>query len=139
MSVERYLSDTIGHQASTKRAPDVDGIWENRLGSQMQLSVDPGTRVVTGSYRTAVGKPGPNEEFDLRGFVSCDLLVFCVNFGKYASLTAWVGQHTKDDNGNEVIYTLWHLAKNVPDKDEPEDLWAGILAGSNEYRRPPRS
>ena len=70
-----------------------------------------------------------------KGFVSNDLIVFCVNFGDFGSLTSWAGQHTRDENDNEVIYTLWHLAKYIPDSDEGERLWAGILTGANEYRR----
>jgi hypothetical protein len=100
----------------------------------MELFVD-GDGDVSGLYRTAVGQPQPTEEFDLKGFVAHDVITFCVNFGKYGSLTAWVGQHTRDRDGNEVIYTLWHLARNVKDEDEPEDLWASILAGANEFRR----
>jgi hypothetical protein len=100
----------------------------------MELAVDTDGDV-TGKYRTGVGRPGPTEEFDLKGFVSGDLIAFCVNFGSYGSLTSWAGQHTRDEDGNEVIYTLWLLAKNVRDEDEPADLWAGILAGANEYRR----
>ena len=100
----------------------------------MELTVDADGDLM-GIYRTGVGRPDPAEEFDLKGFVSGDLLVFCVNFGRYGSLTSWAGQHTRDENGNEVIYTLWHLARNVRDDDEPDELWAGILAGANEYRR----
>ena len=134
MSVERYLSGGIGASPSSPTPPNFNGTWENRLDSEMELTVDTDGDVI-GKYRTGVGAPTPTEEFDLKGFVSGDLIVFCVNFGNYGSLTSWAGQHTRDDNGNEAIYTLWHLAKNIPDLDEPDDLWSGILAGANEYRR----
>ena len=134
MTVERHLSEGIGENPSTPAPPNFNGKWKNRLDSEMELAVDVDGDVI-GKYRTGVGAPQPTEEFDLKGFVSGDLIVFCVNFGKYASLTSWAGQHTRDANGNEVIYTLWHLAKNIPDPQEPSDLWAGILAGANEYRR----
>lgn len=135
MSIERYLSEGVGRTSSSDvSSVNFDGTWRNRLDSEMEITVDTNGDIV-GKYRTGVGSPSPIEEFDLKGFSSGDLLVFCVNFGKYGSLTSWAGQHTRDENGNEVIYTLWHLAKNVKDEDEPEDLWAGILAGANEYRR----
>lgn len=134
MSIERYLSEGIGETKSNERPPNFAGKWKNRLHSEMELAVDTDGDV-SGKYRTGVGAPQPTEEFDLTGFVSGDLIVFCVNFGKYGSLTSWAGQHTRDANGNEIIYTLWHLAKNVPDEDELEDLWAAILAGANEFRR----
>ena len=137
MSIERHLNETVGVSPSSHgSAPDFKGKWSNRLGSEMELMVDTDGDVI-GKYRTAVGLANPSEEFDLKGFVSGDLIVFCVNFGRLGSLTSWTGQHTKDENGNEVIYTLWHLAKNVPDEVEPDNLWAGILAGANEYRRVP--
>ena len=135
MSVERYLAEAVGVRPSCHgSAPNFDGKWKNRLDSEMELEVDTNGDVI-GKYRTGVGQPTSTEEFDLKGFVSGDLIVFCVNFGRYVSLTSWAGQHTKDENDNDVIYTLWHLARNVPDKDEPDNLWAGILAGANEYRR----
>ncbi|MFT5548143.1 MAG: hypothetical protein ACI9CO_000055 [Candidatus Azotimanducaceae bacterium] len=135
MSIERHLSEGIGRAASTGLdLPNFDGKWKNRLDSEMELSVDVDGDI-QGRYRTGVGRPTPTEEFDLKGFVSGDLIVFCVNFGTYGSLTSWAGQHTRDENGREVIFTLWHLAKNISDENEPEELWAGILAGANEYTR----
>ena len=100
----------------------------------MELTVDSDGDMI-GVYRTGVGLPSPSAEFDLKGFVSGDLIVFCVNFGKYDSLTSWAGQHARDQNGNEIIYTLWHLTKNVKDANEEDELWASILAGASEYRR----
>ncbi len=135
MSIERHLSEGVGSTPSTGvTSVNFNGTWRNRLDSEMEIAVDTNGDVL-GKYRTGVGSPSPKEEFDLKGFTSGDLIVFCVNFGKYGSLTSWAGQHTRDDHGNEVIYTLWHLAKNIIDEDEPDDLWAGILAGANEYNR----
>ncbi len=134
MFVERYLSQSIGTTPSTITSPNFSGKWRNRLDSEMELTVHIDGDVI-GKYRTGVGKPKPTEEFDLKGFVSGDLIVFCVNFGKYASLTSWAGQHTLDDKGDEIIYTLWHLAKNISDVDEPDKLWSGMLTGANEYKR----
>jgi hypothetical protein len=91
---------------------------------------------VAGVYRTNVGAPAPTEEFDLTGFVSGDLITFTVNFGKYGSLTAWAGQHTEIRSGEYEIKTLWHLAKNIADANEPADLWSSILAGANSFTRP---
>ena len=127
MTIERHLTAGIGGAPSAPTPPNFNGVWENRLDSEMELTVD--------TDGTGVGAPTPTQEFDLKGFVSNDLIVFCVNFGEFGSLTSWAGQHTRDENQNEVIYTLWHLAKNIPDNEEEENLWAGILAGANEYRR----
>ena len=134
MPIDRFLSSGIGSSPSSTTDPNFNGKWGNRLDSEMEISVDTNGDLI-GKYRTGVGSPQPTEEFDLKGFVSGDLIVFCVNFGAHASLTSWAGQHTRDENGNEVIYTLWNLAQNIPDPDEPDQLWAGILSGANEYRR----
>ena len=135
MAIERHLNEGIGTRPSvTGTTVDFSGTWKNRLDSEMELAVATNGDVI-GEYKTGVGQPAPSEEFDLKGFVSGDLIVFCVNFGKYGSLASWAGQHTKDENGKEKIYTLWHLAKNIKDEDEEEDLWAGVLVGANEYSR----
>lgn len=110
-----------------------EGKWKNNLDSEMELTVQ--GNHISGIYRTNVGSPSPTEEFDLKGFATGDLITFTVNFGKYGSLTAWAGQHTEESPGSYVINTLWHLAKNVPDADEPDDLWSAVLAGANQFSR----
>ncbi len=116
-------------------APSIDfnGRWRNELCSEMQLNVDEEGNV-SGKYKTAVGNPDPGEEFDLVGFASGDLLSFTVNFGSYGSLTSWAGQHTIENN-EEVIKTLWLLARNVQDPDEAFNLWGAVLAGYDNFQR----
>jgi hypothetical protein len=111
-----------------------NGTWVNELGSIMNLSVAHDGKT-TGTYKTAVGSPGSLEEFDLVGFASGDLISFTVNFGKYDSLTSWCGQHTQDANGGAIIKTMWILAENVPDPQEPKNLWGAVLTGSNNFTR----
>ena len=137
VTLEKQISKGIGQKSSLKNQNvNFDGKWENKLGSEMEISTDSSGNII-GKYSTNVGKPDPTEIFDLTGYTSGDLIVFCVNFGKYGSLTSWAGQHTIDQQNNdkEVIYTLWHLARNIKDEDEEDQLWAGILAGANEYYR----
>lgn len=116
-------------------APSVNfnGVWRNELHSEMRLTMD-AQGGVTGKYKTGVGTPGPVEEFELVGFASGDLLSFTVNFGAYGSLASWAGQHTVE-NGIEVIKTLWLMARDVQDPDEPSDLWGAMLTGANNFRR----
>lgn len=116
-------------------APTVNfnGKWRNELHSEMTLTVD-GQGNVTGKYKTGVGTPAPSEEFDLVGFASGDLLSFTVNFGAYASLTSWSGQHT-EQNGTEMIKTMWLLARNVNDPNEPRSLWGAVLTGHDNFQR----
>jgi hypothetical protein len=110
-----------------------NGKWCNELHSEMSLTVDARGNVV-GKYKTGVGTPTPSEEFDLVGFASDDLLSFTVNFGTYGSLTSWSGQHTYE-SGAEVIKTMWLLARNVKDPDEPADLWGAVLTGYDNFQR----
>ncbi|WP_435103449.1 avidin/streptavidin family protein [Arhodomonas sp. AD133] len=111
-----------------------DGIWINKLGSEMSISVEGNT--LSGSYRTAVGAPGHYENFPLIGFVNGDLIGFVVDWGKYGSMTSWAGQYTNaDDNTGERIETMWYLVNNVAEKDEPDGPWNATLSGSNVFTR----
>ena len=126
----------IANYRTAKNPPSVEfeGIWKNGLGSEMEIEVDT-VGNVTGTYHTNVGMPTSTEEFPLIGFASGDLITFTVNFGKYGSLTAWAGQHTESEAGDQEIHTLWHMAENIIDVAEPQNIWSGILAGSNVFRR----
>ena len=121
-------------QNKAASSANFNGRWINDLGSTMVLSVS-NTGTVTGKYKTAVGSPTANEEFDVVGFASGDLITFSANFGRYGSLTSWAGQLTEDANGSAVLRTLWLLTENVPDAEEPAKLWGSILAGANNFTR----
>jgi hypothetical protein len=115
--------------------PSVDftGSWKNQLNSTMQIEALTSGRI-RGKYITAVGEHDDLEEFELTGIATGDLLSFIVDFGKYGSLTAWTGQLTVEQ-GEEKIATLWHLAKNFNDKDEPDHLWSAIWTGADNFYR----
>ena len=111
-----------------------EGTWKNKLGSEMVLTVI--DNIVTGVYRTAVGAPGEYEEFPLSGFANGDLIAFTVDWEAYGSITAWVGQQTADEGGDNVrIETQWHLVKNIDESQEHNSLWGAFLTGSNTYHR----
>lgn len=119
-------------KAAGASAPDFNGIWQNELSSQMELSVV-GVHL-TGVYRTGVGLPTPAEEFELVGFVADDMISFSVDFGKYGSLTSWVGQYT-EESGVGILKSMWLLSRNVPDVDEPGKLWGSVLTGYNNFSK----
>jgi Avidin family len=121
-------------QTAPAAMPNFGGAWTNELGSEMNLTVS-GNKI-GGTYTSKVsGGGGSTPSKPLAGFKNGDLIAFVVNWETpYNSLTAWVGQHTKED-GAEVIKTLWHLTQNVEDADEPTGLWHSILAGADEFRR----
>jgi hypothetical protein len=89
---------------------------------------------VSGVFRTGVDSPQTMKEFPLAGFASDDLIVFSVNFGASGSLATWAGQYTIEA-GDERIHTRWHIARNIPDPDEPAELWSSILSGENIFER----
>lgn len=113
---------------------DFSGTWHNQHASEMDITVH-ADGTISGKYRTGVGSPTSAEEFALVGFVSDDLIVFSVNFGKYGSMTSWSGQHTKDKAEVERILTMWHLAKNIPNEHEDKKLWAGVWSGCDTFLR----
>jgi hypothetical protein len=131
MRLESHLGSRVGPHA--RERVDVSGRWKNQYGSEMELRMGPGDRL-TGTYHTAVGAPSPRQEFELVGFACGDLIAFTVDFGRFGSLTAWAGQHTRTD-GVERIHTLWHLAKKLPEAEESRALWAGVLAGADTFER----
>ena len=111
-------------------ADDFTGTWYNQLGSSMTIKVTNGS--VAGSYHTGVGAPKPADAFEVIGFVYDDLLSFMVRWKNatkdFGSMTAWVGQMTKDDDGQtDRLDTLWHLVRNVPDDEEPKKLWGSVV------------
>jgi hypothetical protein len=130
MSIEAtFLASRSGASAKV----DFSGHWMNQRGSCIELAIDDRGRV-SGRFRTAVGVPSPEETFPLCGFVEGDLIAFSVSFGVHESVTAWAGQHTIVD-GRERIETLWHLARNIPDEDEPRALWSAVLSGADTFER----
>lgn len=130
----KYFSATSTKTDSVARQVDFNGLWRNELNSEMELVVNAKSGSVTGVYRTGVGTPKPTEDFSLVGFASGDLLSFTVNFGKYGSLTSWSGQSALVA-GKDVIKTMWLMAENVPDSDEPDKLWGAMLTGADNFRR----
>lgn len=109
------------------------GNWQNERGSTMVIT-EMTDGQLTGYYYTGVGQPSPDESFRLTGFAMGDQIVFAVDFSQYGSMTAWAGQHITL-SGQEQIRTLWHLSDQIPDEDEPAQLWRGIISGASTFVR----
>lgn len=60
------------------------------------------------------------------GYVNSDLIGFSVLWPS-AAITAWVGQLIID-SGGDTIKTLWQMAINISDADEPTGLGASVYA-----------
>ncbi len=126
MSVDRLMhGGMLGGQVAA------GGTWVNELGSRMEVETDGAT--LQGRYWTAVGSPGGDVPFPLTGYTAGNLVAFVVDFGKFGSLTAWVGEHRDDP---ERLETHWSLVKNTPDSRQPDTHWADTLTGCNVFTRP---
>lgn len=85
----------------------IDGTWVNENGSLAVFQSD-GSRL-SGTYRTAKGRPQPTDTFDLVGLINGNLISFCVAWTNFDSMTAWVGRY---DPESDTISTLWHLVRS---------------------------
>ena len=135
MAVQWFAWKTSG-TLEDKPTVVFSGKWKNQLGSVMELQTT--GNQVTGKYHTAVGAPTNIELFDIIGVVNGDLISIVVDWGKYGSITAWVGEQTADvGGGNERIVTMWHLVKNISEDDEKSSLWGAFLDGSDIFYKIP--
>ena len=116
---------------------EITGTWHNQHGSEMALEVDAGGRI-TGSFRSGVGFPAPEETFPITGFAAGDLVAFTVHFGGYESLTAWTGHYQIERGGVERIETLWHMTVHVPRGLERSSRWKATWSGTDVFLRRPR-
>lgn len=118
--------------ASGANAHDLGGVWVNEAGSAVELRANEDGSL-SGQYRTELGAPDSGDSFPLTGWVNGDALAFSVRFDGFGSITSWSGQLSEDENG-PFIRTLWHYTKDIPDEDEPENLWKTINAGAATFR-----
>lgn len=137
MSQEDSLVALARKRVSATPTPvptDWSGTWYNQLNSRMDLTVDVATRAVSGTYYSSRSANDTPTEGKITGFVEKDIISFVVDWNKYESMTAWVGQ-LLDDGAGEYLHTLWHLVMNIPETDEKEDGWSDVLAGSDRFSR----
>lgn len=120
-------------EQASRGAVNFLGCWRNQHGSELTIKTMKDGRI-DGLFKTGVGAHDPNEEFAVTGFVSDDLITFSVDFGHYDCLTSWAGQMT-NENGIERVYTMWHLARGIPENAEKSSLWAGIWTGADTFVR----
>jgi hypothetical protein len=114
-----------------------DGSWYNEHGSKMTLEIAPDGQL-EGTFESALGLAAPGERFPVAGFASGDLVAFTVNFGKYLSLTSWVGYRAVEDDGDEVLRTTWQMAVSPP-AAKMDERWKGTWTGTNLFRRQPHA
>jgi hypothetical protein len=130
MAIETQLRDLTPGM----RAAALNGRWENRLGSVMELEVDPVGHSLRGNFRAGVGSPHPDRTYPLSGFAVGDAFVFAVDFNPHGSVGGWTGHHVNDPSGERLV-TLWHLARPVKEAHSEGDIWGAVVAGADDFHK----
>lgn len=103
------------------------GVWENELGSSMEIDQFDGT-AFTGTYTSAVSAEGKSAKGALSGTIAGDAIAFLVNWKEeFSSVTAWSGL-VLSNGKTTAINTLWHMASTPETVD---GAWESILAGAD--------
>ncbi|XP_063036824.1 avidin-like [Melospiza melodia melodia] len=114
------------------------GQWQNDLGSNMTIDEVKENGDFTGKYFTAVSaSPEEIKESPLVGsqrlpYWSQPTFGFTVHWNFTKSITVFTGQCFVDDNGKEILKTMWLLRSHVR---SPRDDWKATLVGYNIFRR----
>jgi hypothetical protein len=111
---------------------DPSGKWINELDSTMNV-----TRfkngLFSGTYSSSVSSSESPVEGSLTGMVAGDTIGFVVSWSPtFESTTSWSGKILSTPQGEQYIYTLWHLSRGVA---EPKDWWESFLSGSDTFWR----
>jgi Avidin family len=124
--------------------PNIDGSWENTLGSKMVLSTT--GLEITGTYSTAVGDKQAKKPLPLKGTLHYPLVSFLVDYSKSDSLCAWVGRFHEvkvkndDDTTELVLGTLWLLGNLYHGEDnnlKATEFWNTFQINQDVFRRIP--
>ena len=108
-----------------------NGKWTNQYGSTADITVR--GSAVSGTYTSKVSSTGASLSGPIAGHAVEDTISFCVLWPTTpGSVTSWVGQIV-DVDGVPTLKTLWHLVVNLPDPEEPTELWEAIYAGADEF------
>ena len=117
---------------------NIDGIWYNELGSQVDFTVQ--GNQLTGTYQTAVGDA--DGIYPLVGQINTSIetgqalgfVVVWQNPKKDSnSVTTWSGQAQEID-GDDVITTTWLLTVET----EIDEDWKSTLVGKDIFTRNPQ-
>ncbi|KQK82889.1 avidin-like protein [Amazona aestiva] len=123
---------------STKKCV-LTGRWVNDLGSNMTIMAVNEKGEFLGSYHTAVTatsneiKVSPLHGSQHRTNKNSQATFgFTVNWSFSDSVTVFTGQCFVDEDGKEVLKTMWLLRSNV---DSIKDDWKATMVGINVFTR----
>ncbi|XP_064592039.1 avidin-like [Zonotrichia leucophrys gambelii] len=129
------------HSLQATQQCSLTGRWVNDLGSKMNLSPVDKNGGFTGTYRTAVTATSNKiKESPLQGSMQRNpnqkgqpTFGFTVNWSFSDSITVFTGQCFVDDNGEEVLKTMWLLRSH---EDSIKNDWKATRVGFNVFTRP---
>uniref|UniRef100_A0A452HEB5 Avidin n=1 Tax=Gopherus agassizii TaxID=38772 RepID=A0A452HEB5_9SAUR len=114
------------------------GLWRNELGSKMQIQEVKGDGTFSGEYKTAVSLARrPIQPASLNGSQHFDeagqpTFGFTVNWKSFSdSTTVFTGQCFVDENGKEILETMWLLRE----KAKAPNGWEATRVGTNVFTR----
>ncbi|KAJ1212544.1 hypothetical protein NDU88_000199 [Pleurodeles waltl] len=114
----------------------LSGRWKNDLGSTMSIGSVDSKGGFEGSYLTAVSSTNNTiTESPLAGAQQLDdepTVGFTVKWTFSKSMTVFTGQCFEDDNGNDVLETMWLLRSHA---GERTDNWKATSVGRNIFTR----
>ena len=113
---------------------NLEGKWENELGSLLVIEKIKSDGSIVGEYRSSTGVDG--KVFPLVGWVNnydgadnaVPSIAFSVRWEGYNSITSWTGSCDNDEEGPR-IKTLWNLVR-----PEQEFEWERIISNSSTFR-----
>ncbi|XP_065519951.1 avidin-like [Lathamus discolor] len=114
------------------------GNWTNDLGSNMTINPLSKECNFNGYYNTSVSNTDNKiEKSPLRGSQNCRDLTqpvfgFTVNWNFTDSITVFTGQCFVDEEGKEVLKTMWLLRSHV---HNITDDWKATMVGTNTFTR----
>ncbi|KAM3655791.1 avidin-like [Ammospiza maritima maritima] len=131
----------LGAQGLAVKKCSLTGRWVNDLGSKMNISPVNKNGGFTGSYHTAVTATSNEiKESPLQGSMQRSpnqkgqpTFGFTVNWSFSDSITVFTGQCFVDDNGEEVLKTMWLLRSH---EENIKNDWKATRVGFNVFTRP---
>ncbi|NWQ71627.1 AVID protein, partial [Neopipo cinnamomea] len=132
------LALLVPHQAAARKC-DLQGLWTNKLGSNMTLLALNTDGTFSGFYHTAVTATNKQTLVSplqgaqqLPGAKKHPTFGFTVQWQFADSTTAFVGQCFVDRHGKETLETTWLLREEVPSH---RDTWKATRVGTSIFTR----
>ncbi|XP_074788490.1 avidin-like [Athene noctua] len=121
----------VAHGLSDRKCV-LTGQWKNDLGSNVTTGELQRNGAFSGTYLTAVSM-SPSKILGSQQHTNQPTFGFIVNWTFTDSITVFTGQCFVDDEGKEVLNTMWLLWLHA---DSVNNNWSATLVGINTFTRP---